>query len=105
MNIRLILSGLALCAALCVMPGTAFAQIVYIGNDSLNSTSVPYFINSDGTGGHQIQVPLVGVGNPKWSRNGALIVAQGTSSNGVVRPMYSHSTVWVAVCTRSHRSM
>jgi len=86
MNIRLILSSLVLCAALCLTPGTAFAQIVYVGSDSLNSTTVLYVINADGTGGHQIPVPLVGVGAPKWSRNGALIVTQGTSTNGGSTP-------------------
>src|SRR5438876_1707028 len=85
MNIRLFLTGLAASAALLVAQSNrVFGQtgIVYIGPDALNSTSVAYFINSDGTGKHQIPLDLVGVDHPKWSRDGALIVAQGTSSNG-----------------------
>jgi hypothetical protein len=55
--------------------------VVFVGPDSLNSTSVPYFINSDGTGRYQIP-GLVGVGQPKWSRDGSLFVAQGTAIGG-----------------------
>src|SRR5690349_2521389 len=89
MNIRLIFTGLAASAALLVAPSrSVFGQtgIVYVGPDALNSTSVAYFINSDGTGKYQIPLGLVGIENPKWSRNGALIVAQGTSANGGSSP-------------------
>jgi hypothetical protein len=89
MNIRLIFTGLAASAALLVAPSrSVFGQtgIVYVGPDALNSTSVAYFVNSDGTGKYQIPLGLVGIENPKWSRNGALIVAQGTSANGGSSP-------------------
>jgi len=89
MNKRLILTGLAASAALLFAQShRVFGQtgIVYIGPDALNSTSVAYFINSDGTGKYQIPLGLVGIDHPKWSRNGALIVAQGTSSTGGSSP-------------------
>jgi len=84
MNIRLIIAGLAASAALSLAQSPrVFGQtgIVYIGRDNLD-LPVAYFINSDGTGNHQIPLDLVGIDHPKWSRDGALIVAQGTPSNG-----------------------
>src|SRR5438132_9436654 len=84
MNIRLIIAGLAASAALSLAQShRVFGQtgIVYIGRDNLN-LPVANFINSDGTGKHQIPLDLVGIDHTKWSRDGALIVDQGTALDG-----------------------
>jgi WD40-like Beta Propeller Repeat len=81
---RLIFAGLALCAALLLgQPHRVVAQtgIVYIGRDNLDLPAA-FFINSDGTSNYQIPLDLVSIDHPKWSRDGTLIVAQGTASNG-----------------------
>jgi len=93
MNMRLILTGLAASAALLVVPShRVFGQtgIVYIGRDNLN-LPVANFINSDGTGKHQIPLDLVGIDHPKWSRDGALIVAQGTALDGTSPDVFTFS--------------